>query len=187
MGVEDIDKDNSGRNSYGGYNLDDYLVTLQYNNGKEAAKFNIDETWIRIKKMGVTGYYEYLNKKAVNAWTDGLYLVDAKLQMSPRHSNGLVYNELLMNKSNKYKMIYFSQGVQYLFIIALILGAILKYYNHSNKIDIVRLSIIGIFIFLLIWENRSRYLLNFIPLFVYIICELFVLLGKTNNDKFKSM
>lgn len=184
MGVEDIERDNSGRNSYGGYNINDYNLTLQFDNGKEAVKFNIDETLTRIKKMGAVGYYKYLNKKAVNAWTDGLYLVDAKLAMNSRHADDFIYNELLLNKTNKYKLIYFSQSMQYLLITSLIIGALLKLLDHSEKIDIVRLSIVGICIFLLFWENRSRYLLNFIPLFVYGICEFYGLLG---NKYFKNI
>lgn len=186
MGVEDIDKDNSGRNSYGGYNINDYNLTLQFDNGKEASKFNVDETLTRIKKMGAMEYYKYLNKKAVNAWTDGLYLVDAKLQLNPRHSNDFIYNELLINKANKDKIIYFSQSMQYLLIMSLIIGAIIKFFRHTDKIDIIRMAIIGIFVFLLIWENRSRYLLNFIPLFVYIICEFFTLLENINLKRQKN-
>lgn len=146
MGVEDIDKDNNTRNSYGGYNADDYNLTLQFDNGKEATKFNVNETMRRIKKMGFPGYYKYLNKKAVNAWTDGLYLVDIKLQMNPRHSNNFIYNKVLIDKTNKYKIIHFCQGLQYLFIMTLIIGTFLKFFDHSNKIDIIRLS------------NRSMYL-----------------------------
>lgn len=183
MGIEDIDRDNSLRNSYGGYNPYDYEFTLSFETGKEASKHNISEIKRRIKKMGLFGYYNYLCKKSVNAWTDGLFFVDVKLQSNNMHSDEKIYNEIFNNNSNKMFLVYFSQGVQYLFIICLIFGSVIKLFIKDKGIDIVRMSIVGICLFLLMWENRSRYLLNFIPLFIYIICEFFVYLGQVNEKR----
>lgn len=183
MGIEDITKDNSIRNSYGGYNQNDVDFTASFETGKEASKHNIEQIVSRVKKMGIGGYYNYLCKKAVNAWTDGLYFVDIKLARNNIHQDDKIFNELFNNQKNKRILIYFSQGMQYLFLISLMIGCVIKINMNSKELDIVRLSIIGVFIFLLMWENRSRYLLNFIPLFIYIICEFYVLLGTRHRLK----
>lgn len=185
MGIEDIDRDNSGRNSYGGYNPEDYNYTLSFENGKEASKHNIEEIKNRIKKMGFMGYYNYLCKKAVNTWTDGLFFADVKLQKDNIHKDEKIYNAIFNNSTNKNALIYFSQGVEYLFLISLMIGSVIKLFRNNRDFDVVRLSIIGICFFLLIWENRSRYLLNFVPLFIYIICELYVLIGTSLKIKDK--
>lgn len=42
--------------------------------------------------------------------------------------------------------------------------------SHINKKDIyhfsLNLSVFGIILFLLMWETRSRYILNYIPIFI---------------------
>ena len=35
----------------------------------------------------------------------------------------------------------------------------------AREIQAVQLAVFGLFLFLLIWETRSRYLINFVPLF----------------------
>ena len=51
-------------------------------------------------------------------------------------------------------------------LLSFIYGAV-----HSRKkpVSLIRLSIFGLALFLLIWETRSRYLVNFLPL-MFIIC-----------------
>ena len=38
--------------------------------------------------------------------------------------------------------------------------------GRTRKIQAMQLSVFGIFLFLLIWETRSRYLVNFVPVFI---------------------
>ena len=169
MGVEDIDVDNSERNSVGGYSSSDYALTSSYKTGKDAIRFNLEEYANRIKKMGVIGYFNYLTKKGVNTWSDGLYFSDIKLSLNSRHTDSKLYQFFLVDQSTRYVLVYFSQGVQFAFLILLIGGSLIK----KEEIDYVRLSLFGIMLFLLFWENRSRYLLNFIPLFILVIIEFY--------------
>lgn len=168
MGIEDPDDDNTGRNSYGGYNSKDYELTAQFSSRKNAARFNIQEYIRRVKKYGFIGYFNYLTKKAVNTWTDGYYFADVKISINPRHPNSNIYNFIITDPT-KHIMIYFTQGVQYAMLICLILGTIVKY--RSKNIDYIRVAIFGLLIFFLFWENRSRYLFNYILIFIYIITE----------------
>lgn len=182
MGVEDIDKDNSARNSYGGYNSDDYILTESYDNGSLAIKFNIKEYIERVKKMGTFKYSNFLIKKAVNTWTDGFYFSDVKLSINSYHKEEKLYNILFVNEKSKNMFISFSQGVQYAFLITLILGSGIKLKKKELKIDYIRLTILGLFIFFLFWENRSRYLLNYIPIFILVIIETINLLNRKKGE-----
>ena len=38
--------------------------------------------------------------------------------------------------------------------------------GEIREIQAVQLAVFGLFLFLLIWETRSRYLVNFVPLFI---------------------
>lgn len=170
MGVEDIDQDNSGRNTYGGYNAADYDKTRSFKTGKEAQKYNIQEYVKRVKKMKASGYIKFLTKKNVNIWTDGYYFSNVAIGINPVNDSPL--RKWIRNEDTRYYGIYFNQAVVYTFILMLIIGSILKLKETKYKeIDYIRLSIIGILIFLSFWEGRSRYLVNFIPLFIIIIIE----------------
>ena len=175
MGVEDIDKDNSARNSYGGYNLEDYNYTKSFETGKSAMPANIEEYRNRVEKLGIGGYLIYLTKKAVNTWSDGYYFSDVALSINPTNNNSYLRNILFNNLPSKYFFIYFTQGVQFCFILCLIFGCLIKLKMKISQIDYIRFAIFGLMIFLLLWENRSRYLVNFIPLFIYVIVEFYYL------------
>lgn len=172
MGVEDIEADNSGRNSYGGYNVNDYKLTENFATGKDAIKFNLTETKNRINKMGVGGYTNYLIKKSVNTWTDGYYFSNIKLSLNPNHQSSLLYMLLIANSKSADIFRTISQGIQYAFIITLLISCILKI--KSNKgFDYLKLTLIGLVIFFLLWENRSRYIFNHIPIFILIIVDFY--------------
>ena len=163
--------------NFKGERLDKFLLsqldelTRSYKVGKDAISFNIKEYCNRVKKMGFTGYFNYLTKKGVNTWSDGLYFSDIKLFLNSRHPDSTFYNLLIGNMDTKIFFIYFSQGVQFSFLILLIVGCIVK--RNDDDIDYVRLSIFGVMLFLLFWENRSRYLLNFVPIFIIVIVEFY--------------
>ena len=57
--------------------------------------------------------------------------------------------------------------------------------SKNEEIDILKLSIIGIILFVLLFEGRSRYLINYIPVFIvtgtYGLEESFELIRKIKN------
>lgn len=176
MGVEDKDADNSGRNTYGGYNVKDYEKTLSFKSGKKAQKFNIEEYKKRVGKLGFIGYIEFLTKKNVNIWTDGYYFSNIKLSILPVKRNSTL-RRFILDNNTKYYGIYFTQGVTYAFLLLLIVGSffLLKKKKYKN-VDYLRLSLLGILFFLSFWEGRSRYLVNYIPIFILIIVQFYDLL-----------
>lgn len=173
MGVEDKDADNSGRNTYGGYNIEDYNKTQKFKTGKDAQKYNIEEFSRRIKKYGPVGYIMFLTRKNVNIWTDGYYFANVALGINPNPENTTLRN-FIRQDSTKYIGIYYTQGVQYAFLLILIGGTFLLWREKKVKeIDILRLSIIGVLVFLSFWEGRSRYIVNYIPIFIIVIVSFY--------------
>lgn len=174
MGVEDIDKDNTSRMSYGGYNELDYELTESYHSKKEAMIFNIQEYVNRVNKMGMIGYSNYLIHKAVNTWTDGYYYSNMKLLRQPYHSDSFLYNLLFVDNITVTLFNAYTQGVTYAFIMIVMVGGLMKLKMKDYSLDYLRLTLIGLFIFFLLWENRSRYIFNYIPIFVLIIVEFYI-------------
>ena len=67
-------------------------------------------------------------------------------------------------------------------LVIIIIGSILKL-SKKSEIDYLRLSLIGLFIFFLLWENRSRYIFNYIPIFILIIVDFYNNLKEKVDDK----
>lgn len=172
MGVEDPNVDNSDRNAYGGYSSRDYDLTRNFDTGSNAIKFNIKETIRRIDEYGPFGYFTYLSRKSANAWGDGLYYADVAVNINPINKNTILRNILFNDKKGNLTLIYITQGIQFAFLAILAGGRLLNKQKEKN-IDYIRLSIFGLALFLLFWENRSRYLLNFIPLFILCVVDFY--------------
>lgn len=181
MGIEDPSEDNSGRNSYGGYNYYDYVDTLSYENAEKAKEFNINEIKNRIGKYGFIGYSKYLLKKAVNCWGDGTYFASVKIGIESVHESEFLFSIFAINQKNYSYYLYFAQGVQFAFIICLLITSYKAMSSKKYENTYIRIAIFGVLIFLLLWENRSRYLLNYIPIFILIIIEFLYNFKVTNN------
>ena len=66
-------------------------------------------------------------------------------------------------------MIYFNSSVSFAFLILLVMSFLWALIKKDNNLLVIQLSISMIFVFLLLWENRSRYLYNYIPIFNIVI------------------
>ena len=166
MGIEDGEvKDH---NSYGGYNGDDYEKTESFKTGRDSMKYHIKEIKRRINKWGFIGYANYLTNKAVNAWGDGNYYAAIKLNWQNKY-NANNFQKIISGSDNNHYMIYFNSSVSFAFLILLVMSFLWALIKKDNNLLVIQLSISMIFVFLLLWENRSRYLYNYIPIFNIVI------------------
>ena len=73
--------------------------------------------------------------------------------------------------------IYFAHGLQLLMLIIFCYGAIATRKNQDHFM-ILKLVVMGLFAFFLVWETTSRYLLNYLPMFailmVYLIDQIVI-------------
>ena len=67
-------------------------------------------------------------------------------------------------------MYYAADGYQLLLWILCAAGGLLAFLRRDERGVAIRLACFGLLLFLLIWEARSRYLVNFLPL--YLLCAL---------------
>lgn len=53
--------------------------------------------------------------------------------------------------------------------LIILLGLVLSYSKEKSEyLEIGKLAIIGIILFILLFEGRARYLINYIPVFIFI-------------------
>ena len=110
----------------------------------------------------------------VYTWGDGTYYAPEKLRRSPVRE-GIQHQFVLQNGKYSYVYMYYSQIQHISLLIFMIISMIINYRNRKEFNDILKdkvnliitLSIFGLLIFLIIWETRSRYIVNFIPIMVF--------------------
>lgn len=152
-----------GLKDEGGYNEEDYSYTLSHNTYQDKLKAVQEEIGQRISNYNVVSFAEHLNKKINFAWADGTYYAPEKLRRDPVEQT--VLHEIVMGKyKNVYK--YFPQvmHISMMLLILINVCTILKKKEYTNKEIIMAVSIFGLILFLLLWENRSRYIFVMVPL-----------------------
>lgn len=151
----------------GSYNEELLNYTLSYNSyseKREADRLKINEI---MRNYTCNDFIKHLTVKLKYAWTDGTYYAPAKLSRNPVNKN--IIHECILNDgkySNVYK--YFPQVMHLTLLILIIFSCIklIKEKDYTSYKYILSISMVGIIVFLLIWENRSRYILTMFPIYL---------------------
>ncbi len=169
MGLEDNSRDYPNRMTYGGYVEEDVNFTKSIPSDQRASK-NIEEIKRRLSTYTPFEYIQYLGKKIANTWGDGTYFAPIKLSRSPLKTSYL--HEFVL-PSGSYFNVYLniSQAIQFALLFLLLISVWLQRNDRSKTY--LYTSIFGLFLFLLIWETRSRYIVNYIPIFVLALLGTF--------------
>lgn len=159
---------------YGVYSEDDVNSTKSQIGKNSKKEYNIKQIKNRLKSMGIKGYISYLYDKYTFIISDGSFFYgnEGSFYQSGPYSNGKLanfvqdfsyvdrkyYNKVTINIMQSYWIIVLG-----LILISSILSLI---YDEDRKFSILKLSIIGIIAFILLFEARSRYLMNYLPIFI---------------------
>lgn len=153
----------------GSFSYDDVAFTESFETINEKKENNI-----RIIKQRIEKYIknnelaEFYTKKAVYVWGDGSFYAPEKLKRHPVR-NLKIKNAIIGNEKQS-KIYYVICQVQVtLFCLFTILAVIFRKRldDKQRKILLITsLIIFGNFMFFMIWEARSRYLVNFLPVFL---------------------
>lgn len=150
----------------GGYNADIYWMTAS-TEGKEAKK-EVDRQYIRdtLEEYGVRGMAEHLRAKVVFTWGDGVYFAPEKLKRDPVKESAL-HSWVLYDGADYPKTYLYCSAVQLLILAGILLSVLRNFFEKGRvrEIQAMQLAVFGLFLFLLLWETRSRYLVNFVPVF----------------------
>lgn len=154
-----------GLNGRGGYNADDFQLTF-HTEGYEAKKqMNMDEIEKRIDDMGLSGMLLHLGKKIKYTWYGGAYQSTNQFALSEKDSATEFFES-----SGVYLVwcFLFQSMLIILMLISFWAGAVRK---RLDSVCLLRLIELGMFLFLLIWETRSRYMINLLPIYILIAAD----------------
>lgn len=151
----------------GGYSSDVYWITAS-TEGKEAKK-EVDRGFIREKlgEYGARGMRQHLQTKILFTWGDGVYFAPEKLKREPLQESPL-HTWVLYDGANYGKTYQYCSAVHWLLLFGVLLSVLCNFLERGEgrEAQAMQIALFGLFLFLLIWETRSRYLVNFVPVFI---------------------
>lgn len=155
-----------GLNGRGNFLETEYHYTQSFNTlegKKEATRKVIKERIIQMWQENTI--FKHIKRKLGFAWYDGSYYIPDLLRREPVRRASL--HEIVLeggNHTSIYK--YWPQIMHFsmLILIAINVYRILIEKKYKDKDNILFIAIYGLLVFLLIWENRSRYLITMLPI-----------------------
>lgn len=157
-----------GLSGSGAYNGSDYEYTYTFSTFEARTQANLHRISERLKEYGAWGYLEFLHRKQQLNFGSGIYGVNEMIDDNPIRPNAL--HQVAIEGGKHFETFkHLAHGYHVFLFLIIILSAVYdaaaKTGSAMNKL-VARLAITGIFIFLALWEANSRYILNFIPMFI---------------------
>ncbi|MBP3707023.1 MAG: hypothetical protein J6J36_00195 [Clostridia bacterium] len=166
MGLSKPISDGGDSIGYGGYCQKDSDYTATSGNYQEKKEANIAKIKERLKDFGINGYVEFLYKKLRYVWSDGTYYSLSLIGWDTLNKTSGPYRYVLGKDSKNFKeyLELFNTAIFAVILLGFIIDVIRK--NMNQNIRILGISVVGIAVFLLLWEARSRYIYFMIPIFI---------------------
>ena len=176
----DYDKENfpythwvmMGLKGAGNYNLEDREYTSSFGTKEEKQEGNIEMIKKRLKDYGVTGLFIHQYIKAVNTWSNGKYDMDFHLQRQPVRKSWL---QQVFFKKGKFYPLYDGYCTIYHWTLLAFIGVSVIYgliKRETGPAAMWKLALFGLFLFLSIWETKSRYVMHFVPVMMLITIDI---------------
>ena len=155
----------------GGYVQEDVIYTESFETQEAKKTANINKLKERISEMGLVGTIKFIFISKLNrTWGNSTLNAPMYLAREPLNDSFLHYFVLETGKYYKWFKLYC--WIYHLFMLTGLLlsgfGAIKKTNSDALIVRISRLTLLGLFTFLSIWECNSRYLVAFIPMLVLV-------------------
>lgn len=153
-----------GLSGDGGYNDDDYQLTLASapdKAGRDA--FARGEILRRVEEMGPAGLAQHLAAKLSYTWGDGTCYAPMKLDIAPVRATPL-QGYCIQGLPHTGRTVYVSTGLQLALLGFAVWGAVRGIRRRDYRPAFVQMAVLGLGLFLLVWEARSRYIVSFLPL-----------------------
>lgn len=181
LGLHSSEDDMSG---YGGWNEEEITWTQQHINHPNYKQEALQHIGDIIADYGALGYTEHLFNKMVWAGSDGtfFYGLEGEFHLEEQSDRetlrGWLQNGFYIETD--FYQNWFAIWMQGVWLMVCIMG-MLSVFRRSKSAygSIAKLSILGLFLFLMLFENRSRYLFLYLPVLLIAL--------ESENDYCKSI
>lgn len=158
--------------SDGGYVQSEVDYTMSFDSKDAMKKATVKKIKERVDKMGYLGTaYQVLIRKAYRTWSEGDFGGRNYVSRNPKHLDNIAYN--LLAEKGRYQIVSYIYCNLYYFImlIGMLISALVSIKKKRYELNALRISMIGIIIFMWIWECNPRYLFTFTPVFLLLAAD----------------
>lgn len=151
-----------GLGDVGKYSERDVALTSSFSNINEKRKENMKVIQERLANILENRKMNHLRRKLMYTWGDGTYYAVNTLDYDA--VNNGKHQEFVFKRGEHHEFYQYYTQIQHLTIITLMI--VLSFISIKKDINYeftLRIAIFGLFLFLLLWETRSRYLINHLP------------------------
>jgi 4-amino-4-deoxy-L-arabinose transferase and related glycosyltransferases of PMT family len=170
---------------YGKYlksDVDSTLRLLQTHPHAQVTGIEWRQLGRRVSEKGWSGNLRFLNEKMAETWTDGTFYTLNKLKRKPVHPR-------MIRQLTSHPWDWIFQGYARIYLLLLMTGVLLsgfrirhRHINPGPFLIFSMLSVIGFFLFLILWETRSRYLVSLSPLLILLAVTSYTGIGKKTAE-----
>lgn len=153
----------------GGYASEDVSLSYSFADAKQRKKNNIDVAISRIKEMGPIGYVKHLIRKNISTYNDGTFywgkegtFFDITFVREGKFPD--VLKNLYYKDGENFGKFCTVEQIIWFYVLICICFCFLS--KKSTGEILISIGLIGVSVFLLLFEARSRYLLIYSPLYI---------------------
>lgn len=152
-----------GLNGKGGYDDNDFFFTYNISGIDEKSHANVEVIKERVYDYKISGLLNHFAEKIRYTWQQ----VNYQSSWQYKSTNNFI-GRFFRNSDLYYSLCFIFQNM----LVILLLCSFYKgVKNPTDEKFIVRISSFGLMLFLLLWETRSRYMLNFLPLYFLMMAD----------------
>jgi hypothetical protein len=157
--------------SHGTWSAEDNFFSQSFPSQNEQNAGNYDEIKKRLQDFGFWGYLKFLGKKALVNFSDGSfawsYEGDFYYQMVERQKPVSAFLREIFYDGGQFHTRYLTvTQVLWLTVLAFSLFAGLYWKQQDDTLLAPLISVIGLVLFVMIFEARARYLYSFMPVII---------------------
>lgn len=168
-----------GLDGNGGYFHEDAEYTnslkLEGLTNDQIKDIHLDRIKQKLSDYGGIGFLKHLHRKMNFTWAEGSYFIPEKLSRQPIETNA--YQAYVFGDKN-HPYLYVVQATHLVMIGLMVISGVYLFKKHHSFINVMAITIFGNFLFLLIWETRSRYLVLYLPLMMMLCTYAMASLNK---------
>ena len=173
----------------GGYSQEDVDFTAGFPSYKEKQKANIEVIKDRLKERGFLGNMKFfLFDKQMSIWGDSTFTGSEYLSRGPLYQDGFL-QRFVTKTGDMNWLLYIYTALYYgILLVGIFLSAFFAWREKrlaEDHLFVGRLTMLGICIFLTIWECNPRYLVLFLPLMMLLCAGGFIELRQRIRQRMK--
>ncbi len=174
-GLNQIPVEGTDKVLYGVVNGPDFIGTTSQEGKKAKTEYNLTVIRQRLNYYGIIGYIKFIYNKANWILSDGTFFYGTEGQFftSDTYSKNAV-SEILKPyfQLNTQQYTTITANIMQVSWCVVLFGLVFsinkKKEDNRKQIEILKFSVIGIIIFILMFEGRARYLINYVPIFIIV-------------------